>query len=66
LTLRQVYSEGAATCALCLLGTSAGPLSLDELIFELNLLAGTRATLQVTGASIGQGDCSGRSRSARA
>jgi urease accessory protein len=55
LTLRRVYSEGAATCALCLVGTAAGPLAGDDLELSLHLLPGARASLVATGASIAQG-----------
>jgi urease accessory protein len=55
LTLRQVRSEDADTCALCLVGTAAGPLAGDQLELELELAAGARATLRATGASLAQG-----------
>jgi urease accessory protein len=55
LTLRQVYSDSAATCALCLVGTAAGPLAGDDLEFSLHLLPDASASLGATGASIAQG-----------
>jgi urease accessory protein len=63
LTLRQVHSDDGATCALCLVGTAAGPLAGDELALELTLRAGAHATLQAAGASIAQG--AGGTRSLR-
>jgi urease accessory protein len=55
LTLRQVRSDDDGTCALCLVGTAAGPLAGDDLTLELTLRAGARATLQAAGASLAQG-----------
>jgi urease accessory protein len=55
LTLRQVQSESADTCALCLVGTAAGPLAGDDLELSLHLLSGAHASLCATGASIAQG-----------
>jgi len=59
LTVRQVRSERADTCALCLVGTAAGPLAGDELALSLQLVAGAHASLQAAGASIAQGRGSG-------
>ncbi|MCW2645624.1 MAG: Urease accessory protein UreD [Pseudonocardiales bacterium] len=55
LTLRQVQSDRATTCALCLVGTAAGPLAGDDLELSLHLLPGAHADLMATGASIAQG-----------
>lgn len=55
LTLRRVRGEDPATCALCLVGTAAGPLAGDDLTLDLNIEAGAAAHLQATGASIAQG-----------
>ena len=55
LTLRRVYSDNAETCALCLVGTAAGPLAGDDLELSLHLLPGARASLVAAGASIAQG-----------
>jgi urease accessory protein len=63
LTLRQVRSDDAGTCALCLVGTTAGPLAGDDLTLDLVLGADARATLQAAGASIAQG--SGGARTVR-
>ena len=55
LTLRRVHADRADVCALCLVGSAAGPLAGDELIAELVVEADARATLAATGASIAQG-----------
>ena len=55
LTVRQVRSDEAGTCALCLVGTAAGPLGGDDLTLDITLRPGARATLQATGASLAQG-----------
>jgi urease accessory protein len=55
LTLRRVRAEGPQVCALCLVGTAAGPLPGDRLDLELEVRPGARATLAATGASIAQG-----------
>jgi len=55
LTLRQVSPADKGVCALCLVGTAAGPLTGDDLTLRLELLAGARAGLQATGAAIAQG-----------
>jgi urease accessory protein len=60
LTLRQIRSDDARTCALCLVGTAAGPLAGDDLALDLSLRAGARATLQAAGASLAQGIGGGR------
>jgi urease accessory protein len=55
LTLRQVVGEDAGRCELRLVGSAAGPLAGDDLSLSLRLLAGARATLRATGASLAQG-----------
>jgi urease accessory protein len=45
----------SAGCALCLVGSAAGPLPGDDLTLRLELLDGASATLQATGAAIAQG-----------
>jgi urease accessory protein len=55
LTLRQVAPASKGACALCLVGTAAGPLAGDDLTLRIELLAGAHATLQATGAAIAQG-----------
>jgi len=55
LTLRRVHSDDASICALCLVGTAAGPLAGDDLELSLHLLPGAHASLVATGASIAQG-----------
>ena len=55
LTLRRVHCDNAGTCALCVVGTAAGPLAGDDLELSLHLLPGADASLVATGASIAQG-----------
>ncbi len=55
LTVRRVRADRSDECALCLVGSAAGPLAGDELIAELTVEQGARATLTATGASIAQG-----------
>jgi urease accessory protein len=55
LTLRQVRSDEPGVCALCLVGTAAGPLAGDELTFDLDVRVGAAATLRATGANLAQG-----------
>ncbi len=55
LTVRRVQSDDDATCALCLVGTAAGPLAGDDLELSLHLRPGARCTLVAAGASIAQG-----------
>jgi urease accessory protein len=55
LTLRQVRGEDPRRCELRLVGSAAGPLAGDDLSLSLRLLAGARATLRATGASLAQG-----------
>jgi len=54
LTIRQVHSPHDE-CALCLVGTAAGPLAGDDLALDIVIHAGARASLRTTGASIAQG-----------
>ncbi len=58
LTIRQVISERDATCALCLVGSAAGPLPGDDLTLQLSVHAGASATLVAAGATIAQGRAS--------
>jgi urease accessory protein len=60
LTLRQVQADDDETCALCLVGTAAGPLAGDQLSLELEVRAGAKVVLTATGASIAQGRPGGR------
>lgn len=60
LTLRRVHSDNDGICALCLVGTAAGPLAGDDLALALVLRAGARARLTATGAMIAQGRAAGR------
>lgn len=64
LTLRQVRSEDPAVAALCLVGSAAGPLAGDRRDLSVDLLAGARATLVATGATLAQGRA-GRASSLR-
>ncbi len=55
LTLRQVRTDDPDVCALCLVGTAAGPLAGDDLTLELEVREGAAATLAAAGASLAQG-----------
>jgi urease accessory protein len=55
LTLRRIFGDDDSSCALCLVGTAAGPLPGDDLQLSLRLGTGARATLMAAGASIAQG-----------
>jgi urease accessory protein len=55
LTLRRVGSARPEVCALCLVGSAAGPLAGDDLTLTLDVRAGAAATLQAAGAAIAQG-----------
>ncbi|HEY2173474.1 MAG TPA: urease accessory protein UreD [Mycobacteriales bacterium] len=60
LTLRQVRAEQEGTCALCLVGSAAGPLAGDERTLRVTALPGARATITAAGAQLAQGrdaDC---------
>lgn len=61
LTVRQIRADSLQTCALCLVGTAAGPLAGDDFALSLTLRDGASATLQAAGASVAQG--SGGTRS---
>jgi len=61
-TVRQVRAEHPGTCALCVVGSAAGPLTGDHLSLDLTLRPGARATLAATGASLAQGDNGGSGR----
>ena len=60
LTVRQVRTAGPAVCALCLVGTAAGPLPGDDLALSLTVRPGARATVQAAGAQIAQAGIEGR------
>jgi urease accessory protein len=53
LTVRRVHAP-VGTCALCLVGTAAGPLPGDDLELSVCVAASARATLMSTGATIAQ------------
>ncbi|MCW2604620.1 MAG: Urease accessory protein UreD [Pseudonocardiales bacterium] len=59
LTLRRVYGD-ADECALCLVGTAAGPLPGDDLVLSLDVGLDARASLTSAGASIALGRPGGR------
>ena len=65
LTIRQVLSEQDATCALCLVGSAAGPLPGDDLTLQLTVKPGASATLVASGETIAQGRANARGDSAR-
>ena len=54
LTLRQVQADEHDVCALCLVGSAAGPLAGDEYRLHLDVDPLARATLRAAGASIAQ------------
>jgi len=55
LTLRQVTAARPGVCALCLVGSAAGPLAGDDLTLTLEVTDGGSAVLQAAGAQIAQG-----------
>ncbi|HEY2044322.1 MAG TPA: urease accessory protein UreD [Jatrophihabitans sp.] len=55
LTIRRVSAENPEACALCLVGSAAGPLSGDQITFDLTVEAGAHVELSSAGASIAQG-----------
>jgi urease accessory protein len=55
LTVRRVHADRPDSCALCLVGTAAGPLAGDDLALALRLEPDARATLTAAGAAIAQG-----------
>lgn len=65
LTLRQIAAARPEVCALCLVGTAAGPLAGDDLTLRLEVLAGTSASLRAAGAAIAQGRADGAASSLR-
>lgn len=56
LTIRRVQHADPSVCALCVVGSAAGPLAGDDIRFELELQAHARAELTAAGAGIAQGD----------
>ena len=64
LTLRQVRAR-PGTVGLCLVGTAAGPLAVDELDLELHVADGARAELVAAGATLAQGGASRMTTSVR-
>jgi urease accessory protein len=54
LTLRRIYGE-AGECALCQVGTAAGPLPGDDLLLRLDIGPDAVASLTSAGASIALG-----------
>jgi len=65
LTVRQIAAAGPGVCALCLVGTAAGPLAGDDLTLRLEVLPGASASLQAAGAAIAQGRAGGAASSLR-
>lgn len=55
LTLRRVHTDDPATCALCLVGSAAGPLAGDDLELDVRVCRDARASLQSTGAALALG-----------
>jgi urease accessory protein len=55
LTVRRIHADRPDTCALCLVGTAAGPLAGDDLALDLHVQTGSRVSLVAAGASIAQG-----------
>jgi urease accessory protein len=55
LTLRRLLDPDRDNCALCVIGSAAGPLDGDDLGLEIELGAGARATLVAAGATIALG-----------
>jgi urease accessory protein len=66
LTIRRVHSDEPEVCALCLVASAAGPLSGDDVTFELHLEDGARASVTAAGASIAQGGSVGEPARLRA
>ncbi len=50
-----MLADEPGTCALCLVGSAAGPLPGDDLALTLEVAPGATATLQASGAAIAQG-----------
>lgn len=55
LTLRRVRDDDPDVCALCLVGSAAGPLGGDDYSLRLEVEDGARASLRAAGASLAQG-----------
>ncbi|MCW2527920.1 MAG: urease accessory protein [Pseudonocardiales bacterium] len=55
LTLRRLLDPDRDVCALCVIGSAAGPLAGDDLGLEIEVGDGARATLVAAGASIALG-----------
>jgi urease accessory protein len=65
ITIRQVLPDQDGTCALCLVGSAAGPLPGDDLTLRLIVDPGAAATLTAAGATIAQGASSNGEQPAR-
>jgi urease accessory protein len=59
LTLRQVRADRPEVCALCVVGSAAGPLAGDQVRFDLVIEAGAMASLESVGALLAQGRWAG-------
>ncbi len=55
LTLRRIHADAPDTCALCLVGSAAGPMEGDDLRLDLTVAPGARASLTASGASLALG-----------
>lgn len=55
ITLRQVRSEDPGTCAVCVVGSAAGPLAGDRIELDVEVRPGANAAVMATGASLAQG-----------
>jgi urease accessory protein len=58
-TVRQVFSDDPQVCALCVVGSAAGPLAGDRIDFDLAVEPGAAASLQSVGAMLAQGRSAG-------
>jgi urease accessory protein len=65
LTIRQVLADESDVCALCLVGSAAGPLAGDSIDLDLAIEDGARATLSSAGATLAQGRSGGASSAVR-
>jgi len=61
LTVRRVQADDPDCCALCVVGTAAGPLAGDALELHITVAAGASATLTAAGATLAQGRPGGQS-----
>jgi urease accessory protein len=59
LTIRQVRADDPEVCAICLVGTAAGPLAGDRLRLEIVIEAAAQAHVTSAGAAIAQGRAGG-------